>query len=175
MNIKDQIHHGRVSKDGKGLVDYDKRINPDEPMMVVKFINVQDPGHSVAFDLGVPVVKDVVVTDSKNKPIIDDSTGEVKTRKIKVNEFEHYHLRDQRVYRLPERVVKHLNSLQYPVYENQVDEETKQMVSRQIGWTNRFAITPVDLLPDQTAKGPAQGPRGRSSFPQTKTQKEASS
>jgi len=55
-----------------------------------------------------------------------------------------YHLESGRVYELPKDVVKHLNSLSYPVYEMRTDSETGGMKSMVIGRQNRFVCLPVE-------------------------------
>lgn len=57
---------------------------------------------------------------------------------------EHYHLYPSRTYDLPVDVVDHLNSLGYPVYTMEMDEESKQMVSKPTGFFNRFTCHPTE-------------------------------
>lgn len=56
---------------------------------------------------------------------------------------KNYHLLDGEVYDLSQRVVEHLNSLGYPIYEEVVDEKTKQPYSKKVGFRNRFSVVPV--------------------------------
>lgn len=47
-------------------------------------------------------------------------------------------------YELPEDVIRHLNSLAYPVYQAVQDPVTGQIVHKQVGTHNRFSCHPVE-------------------------------
>lgn len=130
-----QVRHGMVNKKGSSI-DPDKRYLPDEPSEVVKFVNSADPKTPVSFTLGLQ---------------IPDETRKSGKRTV----YERYHLLDQYVYRLPVRVIKHLMSLRYPIYEDRKDEGTGQITSVQIGWSNRFSLVPEAFLPEGNPQVPS--------------------
>ena len=58
--------------------------------------------------------------------------------------MEQYRLFPGYEYNLPADVVKHLNSLVYPVYNTELDRITGQIYHKQVGTFNRFSCHPVE-------------------------------
>ncbi|MDY0373586.1 MAG: hypothetical protein RBQ86_05675 [Candidatus Izemoplasmatales bacterium] len=56
-----------------------------------------------------------------------------------------YALKDGEEARLPVSVVRHLNSLKYPIYDF-VDDGSGKMVNKQVGERNRFNCIQLELI-----------------------------
>jgi hypothetical protein len=68
-----------------------------------------------------------------------------------------YHLMDGQEVKLPVSVVRHLNSLKYPIYDF-VDDGGGRMNAKQVGERNRFNCIQLELLNEpQTVKEAANG------------------
>lgn len=88
-------------------------------MAVYKFQNIESPNTPLEFSCGLPV-----------------------TPKIKS-----YVLRHGLCYNLPQPLVDHIMSLEYPIYKNEEDPNYPgQGITRSVitGMTNRFSLIPVD-------------------------------
>jgi hypothetical protein len=115
---EDNISYSSISDDTS--TDEKKRGRPAKTNSTVitrkvKFINNEDPDADVTFTY--------VSADLKS---------------------ETYRLFPGLEYELPDYIVKHLNSLSYPIYQPVEDPVTGMVQHKQVGSINRFSCHPVE-------------------------------
>lgn len=106
--------------------DYKKRL-VKEPLVKFQFSNNEDPP-----------------TRDKESPLVKFNKDGI-----------FYEVQHGKVYEFPESVVKHLNSLRYPIYQDKKDPQTGAIKSVQSSWYYRFSCMPVNLMPDRDDEDPA--------------------
>lgn len=130
-------------------------VKKNEQAIRVKFINNEFPKADVQF-----------TTHDKVKG---------KGGKVRL-EPRRWHLMDGQEYVLPLHIIAHINALTIPESSYEVDEKTKQIVSRREGSRHRFTCIPVNMDTLVANQGAAKGkdePTPSGSGPDTKTGDEA--
>jgi hypothetical protein len=134
--IDNTVYHGRVEKNGYSTLDFDiEKAQKREPYSIVRFQNLDNKR------VNIPFTKNIARKNEKGD-LVRDRKGNV------VFDTERYNLEPGKLYCLPNRIINDLLKLTYPLYEDEMDPETKQMRSVVVGYQPRFALTPHKLDTD---------------------------
>lgn len=110
-----KARQGGSSEEQEGSSREKKQQPVKRPMRKIKFMNNEDPSADLAFTF---VTKD--------------------------GQPERYRFFPGFEYEVPADVVRHLNSLAFPVYQEEIDQITGQTTHKQVGSFNRFSCHPVE-------------------------------
>jgi hypothetical protein len=110
------------------LAHREKMANKNDPMVRIRFQNIEDPG-----------------TPDRPSPPLNFTYEGYVFRESRDSEREDTALRHGKEYDLPLSVVEHLNGLMIPDYGTERDPVTKALKTVVVAPRHRFSCVPVDM------------------------------